>query len=69
MLILALTTVGVMGRSSGAPDQACGNGLVPDHGGTNTASGEVPFIVNTSNIGSSYTPDAMYTSECALTGS
>ena len=67
MLVLALSVTAIMANSRGAPDQACGNGLIPGHTSpTNMATGEVPFNVSTSNIGSSYTPDTTYTSECVL---
>ena len=65
--MLTLSTIAVMGNSSGAPDQACGNGLIPGHTSpSNMATGDVPFNVSTSNIGDSYTPDTTYTSECVL---
>ena len=64
MLVLALSTTAVLGFPTGAPAGACDNGLMPNHlSPANTATGLVPFNVNTRDIGSYYVPDATYESK------
>ena len=64
MLLLTLSITVVLGLPTGAPDTACTNGLMPNHGDVNNmATGDVPFIVNISNIGSYYVPGDMYESK------
>lgn len=67
MLILTVSKTAVLGRSNGAPEEACSNGLVPSHiSPANSATGEVPFSVDISDIGDSYTPEETYTSKCCI---
>ena len=66
MLLLAASVVAVLGLPGGAPEGAC-NTFTPGHNNpTNQADGDVPFYVNTSAIGDSYTPDYTYTSKWKL---
>ena len=65
MLVLAVSAVTVLGLPDGAPMVACTNGLIPGHtSAPNVATGDVPFYVNTSDIGDYYMPEEAYTSEC-----
>ena len=68
MLLLAVSIIPtILGLPSGAPTQACDNGLMPNHNSpANSATGDVPFSVNTDDIGSSYTPGQVYSSEYTL---
>ena len=62
--MLALSTTAVLGLPGGAPVDACDNGLMPNHANpANTATGPVPFNVNTRDIGSYYVPDDTYESK------
>ena len=68
MLILTVSKAAVLGFPMGAPSDACTNGLMPQHTSpANSASGDVPFSVNISDIGDSYTPEEMYTSKYYMT--
>ena len=69
MLIVALSTTAVFGWPTGAPVDACTNGLMPaGHSPPDNMVGDDPFPYNVdiSNIGESYIPGTNYTSECAL---
>ena len=68
MLVLAVSALTVLGMPDGAPMAACDNGLIPNHPGppNNTATGDVPFYVNTSYFEGYYIPGRTYRSECAF---
>ena len=55
----------ILGFPAGAPSDACTNGLMPagHTSPANMATGDVPFNVNITEIGNSYTPGQMYSSE------
>ena len=55
----------ILGFPTGAPSDACTNGLMPaGHANpANMATGDVPFNVNITEIGNSYTPGQMYSSQ------
>ena len=55
----------ILGFPDGASSDACTNGLIPaGHANpANMATGDVPFNVNITEIGNSYTPGQMYSSE------
>ena len=58
----------ILGLPNGAPTDACNNGLMPagHTNPANMATGDVPFNVNITEIGNSYTPGQMYSSEFEL---
>ena len=61
---MTVSVPAILGLPGGAPSQACTNGLVPAHTSpANMATGDVPFNVNITEIGNSYTPGQMYSSE------
>ena len=55
----------ILGFPEGAPIDACTNGLIPagHTNPVNKATGDVPFNVNITEIGNSYIPGQMYSSE------
>jgi len=64
---LAVTVAAVMGYPSGAPESACGDLVPAGHTSpANSATGDVPFIVNTSSLDGGYVGGQSYTSEYLL---
>ena len=62
MLLLGVAVTAVMGRSTGAPTEACST-ITPNHS-PNTASGDpVPYTVNISSLSGGYMPGQTYTSK------
>ena len=55
----------ILGFPSGAPSDTCYNDFLPAAhlSPANMATGDVPFNVNITEIGNSYTPGQMYSSE------
>ena len=65
MLVLTLSITAVLGFPTGAPTDACTNGLMPNHGNpANMATGDVPFNVDISDLGGRcYVPGDTYESK------
>ena len=64
--MLIASTVTVLGRPDGAPEEACMT-FIPGHANPpNMAAGDVPFYVNISEIADYYEPDETYTSKWTL---
>ena len=62
---MAVSIWTTLGLPTGAPTDACNIDLMPagHTNPANTATGDVPFNVNITEIGNSYTPGQTYSSE------
>jgi len=61
--MINISVICIEALPNGAPASACSD-FIPQHLPNQVATGPVPYVVNVSNIGDSYTSGQTYPSEC-----